>query len=289
MSKHIAIVVLACASPPYDKMLDAIRTTWGAVEVPGVEVFYVYGKPHDDQAEAVLARAMGLDKVPRVEPGEVYRKGRVILAGCADLKQDQEDCLLRKRLIAFEHLLLDDKIDLIYTVCATSYIDQSQLIAATAGLRSNNLFYGPLGVFPDSGTPWISGASMLLSRDLVQRLVDDSATIIKQNQFGWRDDVTLGHWIATQYSGVPLSELVAGYDRRSVSDPEQVFFGAWHQSEDFVITPRENHQPRSGVYHYHFHSHRPGDLVHFHSLCTAPSEAGNQGTHTKSKASKSSA
>lgn len=38
MSNRIAIVLLACAAPPYDRTVDAIRQTWGTRSLPGVDV-----------------------------------------------------------------------------------------------------------------------------------------------------------------------------------------------------------------------------------------------------------
>ena len=52
MSNRIAILVLACASPPYDELIEAIRRTWGSPTVPGLDIYYLYGNPGDQQAYA---------------------------------------------------------------------------------------------------------------------------------------------------------------------------------------------------------------------------------------------
>jgi len=275
MDHKIAVVVLGCASAPYDEMVDAMRTTWGAVETPGVEVSYVYGNPSDSDALQVLAQLVGDDTAPVVPDGELERRGDILIAGCADLIRDQEDSLLRKRLLAFEHLLDDPTVRQIYTVCAASYVDQPTLVEATAGLRSERLFYGPISFAQQSGTPFISGSSMLLSRDLAERLVDDKVRIIEQNRFGWRDDVTFGHWVATQYCDLPLDELIeVAYDGTAGS-PERVFAGGSRQTADFVMVPIEEHTLRDGVYHYHVHSRRPEAIRHLHELWLAQQATGS--------------
>ncbi|MCP5025246.1 MAG: hypothetical protein GY929_03080 [Actinomycetia bacterium] len=265
----IAIVVLACASPPYDRTIDAMRNTWGGIKVPGVEVSYVYGNPRSDEAKSTLARVLDVDTPPRVDQDKVLRTDDVLIAGCEDAIKDQEDCLLRKRLIAFEHLLEDEDVKFIYTICAVSYVDQVQLVETTTGLRSKTLFYGPVGLSGTAKTPFVSGSSMLLSRDLAERLVADRAKIIEENEFGWRDDLTFGHWVATRYSHLSLGELIDSLRPSSILAPELLFVIANHQTADFVMAPQEEHQLRSSVYHYHFHSERPEDLYHFHTLWMA--------------------
>lgn len=260
--KRIAIVVLGCASPPYGAMLAAIRATWGAAWTPGVDVSYVFGRPDDEHARRTLAHFCGGD-VPEIAEGQLLRRGDVLLAGCADLIRTQEDCLLHKRLLAFEHLLADPELDLIYTVCATSYVDQAQLVEVASQLRATQLFYGPLGYSARYGTPFISGSSMLLSRDLAQRLVDDATQIVERNRFGWRDDVAFGDWVATRYARLP-AELIQ--QRATTFRRDQLFVGADHQSVDYVMAPQHEHRLRPGAYHYHLHSRHPDAMRNLHHL-----------------------
>lgn len=269
MTPNIAIVVLGCAAPPYDEMIGAMRSTWGSVEVPGVDVTYVYGNPSDERGRSVLAQLLDVDEPPVVADGDVIRLGDILIAGCADSFNDEEDCLLRKRLLAFEQLLTDPDVDFVYTVCAASYVDQPELVKAAAALRAHDLFYGPLSFTEKSGAPFVSGSSMLLSRDLAERLVHDKDEIVEQNQFGWRDDVTFGHWVATRYCGMALAELLDGMWTRRRFEPEQIFYGGARQTADFVRADHDQQQLRPGVYHYHFHSRRPDDLRRLHSMWMA--------------------
>ena len=97
MPNRIAALVLGCASPPYDIMIHTIRNTWGAVKVPGVDIYYLYGNPHDEQARNGLSRYVG-SSFPTVPDNEIEIINDLLIAGCADNIEQQRDCILRKRL-----------------------------------------------------------------------------------------------------------------------------------------------------------------------------------------------
>ena len=85
----------------------------------------------------------------------------MLIAGCADDMSEQEDCLLRKRLIAFHHLAADDRYDLIYSVCAASYVDQRALVR-----YAETLIPTPLAIrtmLRISSWPWLQGAMTMRS------------------------------------------------------------------------------------------------------------------------------
>ena len=67
--------------------------------MPGLDIYYLYGNPHDDRARGVVSRYVG-STVPVVQDDAICQIGDVLIAGCADHLQQQEDCFLRKRLIA---------------------------------------------------------------------------------------------------------------------------------------------------------------------------------------------
>ena len=104
--------------------------------------------------------------------------GDIILAGAADLRVDQDDCILRKRLLAFGYLANQRRYDFIYAVCATSYVDVSALKRYVSGLPASGVYHGPLHVHGPSGYPFVSGASFLLSRDMAAALADSAEQIL---------------------------------------------------------------------------------------------------------------
>jgi hypothetical protein len=262
-ANRIAIVVLACASPPYDRTIEAIRRTWGAQRVPGVDVYYLYGNPHDEEARRELSRHVD-GRVPTVDADAIHQAGDVLIAGCADHIAEQEDCLLRKRLRAFEYLTAEDAYDLIYTVCATSYVDQERLARYTGSLSATQVIAGAISLEGASSTPFVSGASMILSADIARLLGIHRQEIIDGNTFGHYDDVTIGHWIATRVSRVPLATFIADIRQQRPMTSAHVFVSCPDGTVDYVTVAPADQRPAGDAFHYHFHSAKPDDMVLFH-------------------------
>lgn len=261
-SKRIAIVVLGCLSPPYDRTIEAIRQTWGAQRVSGLDIYYLYGNPVDDDGRRELSRCLG-DGAPVVEEGAIRQIGDVLIVGCADHITTQEDCVLRKRLRAFAYLSTGDEYDLIYTVCATSYVDQSQLARYADSLISRRLIAGAIGLDALS-TPFVSGASMILSVEIARELGAHQQEIIDGNVFGHHDDVAIGLWIATRVSGVPLALFVEDIEQQRPMTSEHIFVSYREGTVDYVTVPPHDQRPIEDAFHYHFHSERPDDMTQFH-------------------------
>ncbi|MFC1849777.1 hypothetical protein ACFL27_06175 [candidate division CSSED10-310 bacterium] len=262
MTKKIAIIVLGCASPPYDVMIDTIRTTWAGVKAPGIDIYYLYGNPDDDYSRSVLSRYI-VGNVSPVKEDEIKAIGDVLIAGCGDNFRQQEDCILRKRLIAFGYLASVGVYDLIYTVCATSYVDQQRLKQHADHLTTKRMISGVVSLNP-CGIPFVSGASMLMSTDVAWQLSADRHEIIEQNRFGFRDDVTIGHWIVTRMSKLSLETFADDVRRQNPMTPAHIFVPYPRTTVDYVMAPAEKHRPVADAFHYHFHSRKPGDMIGFH-------------------------
>jgi hypothetical protein len=263
MSNRIAIIVLGCVSRPYDQTIEAIRQTWGSQRVPGLDIYYLYGHPHDDEGRGVLARYVG-GRVPTVQDDGICQMQDVLIVGCADHISQQKDCLLRKRLRAFAYLSAGDKYDLIYTVCATSYVDQQQLARYTGSLISRRLMAGAIGVDASSTAPFVSGASMILSVEIARELGAYRKEIIEGNVFGHCDDVTMGHWIATRVSRVPLATFIEDVQEQRPMTSEHIFVSYPEGTVDYVMVPTQAQRPVRNAFHYHFHSQKARDIVQFH-------------------------
>jgi hypothetical protein len=263
MSNRIAVLVLACASPPYDQLIEAIRYTWGGRSAPGLEIYYLYGNPHDDRARRVLSRYVG-GRVPVVPDDALCELGEVLIAGCADHLAQEEDCLLRKRLIAFDHLAAQDRYDLIYTVCAASYVDRRELVRYADSLVPRGVIAGAIGIDASRTAPFVSGASMILSVDIARELGRHRQAIIDGNAFGFRDDVTIGHWIATRMSRIPLATFLEDIELQRPMTAEHIFALHAEGTVDYVMAHAEDHRPVPNAFHYHFHAERWDDMIRFH-------------------------
>jgi hypothetical protein len=259
---RIAIVVLGCLSSPYDRTIAASRQTWGGRRVPDVEIYYLYGNPHDDEGRRVVSDAVG-GAAPLVEDDAICQIGDVLIAGCAAHISQQADCLLRKRLRAFAYLAATDRYDLIYTVCATSYVDQRQLARYARSLVGKRLVAGVISITA-STAPFVSGASMILSVEIARELGAQRQQIIQTNVFGHYDDVTIGHWIADRLSRIPLAAFIADLEARRPMTPGHIFVACPEGTIDYVTVPAPQQRPVGDAFHYHFNSNRAQDIVGFH-------------------------
>jgi hypothetical protein len=263
VSNRIAVLVLACAAPPYDQTVEAIRRTWGGQSARGLDIYYLYGNPHDDQARRVLSPYVG-GRAPVVQDDAICQVGDVLIAGCADRLRQQEDCLLRKRLIAFDHLAATDRYDLIYSVCAASYVDQRELVRYADSLLPKRMVAGAIGIDASREAPFVSGASMILSVDIARHLGSQRRAIIAGNAFGFRDDVTMGHWIATRVSRIPLATFIEDIEQGRPMTSDHIFVRYPQGTVDYVMARAEDHRALPNAFHYHFHSERAGDMMQFH-------------------------
>jgi len=133
------------------------------------------------------------------------------------------------------------------------------------GLPSTGIYQGPLGVHASSGSPFVSGASILLSRDIAAELSDDAAAIISSNNDAVPDDVAFGRWIANKYGAESVAEISSriAADRRATDN--QTFVRPYGKGiMDFVYAPAYSQVPQEQAYHYHFHSARMWEMENFH-------------------------
>jgi hypothetical protein len=231
--------------------------------VAGLDIYYLYGNPHDEQGRRLLSRYVGAS-VPVVEDDAICEMRDVLIAGCADNVMQQDDCVLRKRLRAFAYLSSQDRYDLIYTVCATSYVDQHQLALYADSLVPGRWVAGAIGIDTSSRAPFVSGASMILSVDLARELGAHRNEIIEGNLFGQCDDVAVGHWIATRMSRVGLATFMEDVRKDRAMTADHHFVSCPEGTVDYVMVPPRDHRRVQNAFHYHFHSETANDMVQFH-------------------------
>lgn len=262
---RLAILVLGCRLPVYDRCISAIRSTWGARPPADVDVLYLYGRQIFGGLEGVdLDRVTGRS-VPDPGENETVRSGDVIVCGTGDVYADQVDCILRKRLLAFAELTDHGEYDFVYNVCASSYVDVHELRRYVRGLPATGIYHGPLGVCGYSGYPFVSGASMLMSMDVVADLASSADEIIAANAGRHADDVAMGRWIAERHCEESVQDIcdrIAAGERPTRG--ERFVLPNGRGMTNWVHPSREDRLPQPGVFHYHFHSQRIGELESFH-------------------------
>lgn len=250
----------------YQRCIQVIRATWGAKARPDVDIFYVYGGQWVATSEEMVDVRQVIGRpAPALADGEVWASGDVILCGAADVYQGQPNCILRKRLGAFGHLANQRTYDFVYTVCATSYVDVEKLARYVAGLPATGVYHGALSVHGETGYPFISGASLLLSRDLAGELADGAATILSRYPETLPDDVVIGHFIASRHGQVSPAELARRIAAAETASDDQTFVMPYGEgSTDFVTAPAFAQVPNGRSYHYHFNSGRMWEMENFH-------------------------
>ena len=263
----IAILVLGCLLPVYTRCIQAIRGTWGTNVKDTVDIYYVYGGSGSNEApESLRIEDLIGQTRPQLRDCESSVHGDIILCGAADVFADQIDCILRKRLIAFEYLANRKPYDYIYTVCASSYVDVDLLQQYVTSLPSSGVYHGPVSV-SKAGYPFVSGASILLSRDVAAYLSNCAEEIISQNKSAEPDDVAIGRWMAENYCDESSSEICRRIAAGEKATNDQTFMPPYGSgSTDYVLSPANNHVPHQQTFHYHFHSRRMWQMEEFHRL-----------------------
>src|SRR4029078_5231382 len=103
-----------------------------------------------------------------------------------------------------------------------------------------------------------------LSVDIARELGTHRKEIIEGNLFADADDVTVGHWIATRVSRVPVSTFIEDVKRQGAMTPDHIFVACPEGTVDYVMAPAHRHRPVPNAFHYHFHSRTGHDMMEFH-------------------------
>ena len=151
------------------------------------------------------------------------------------------------------------------TVCATSYVDKSALTNYADSMDRQLGFHGPVGLGDESNTPYVSGASILITCDLAERLVNARDEVLTANRYRWADDLAIGLWVANSISSTPLADMVERIASNRPATDDNTFRPMVPQNFiDFRATDEEAQTPVAGAPHYHFVTDRIHDMETFH-------------------------
>jgi hypothetical protein len=146
--KRVLILVLSTEKGHYASLAETSRKTWDAEDIDGVETVFYFGRSAKDSTNKLLF----LD----VDDG-FFDMGR-------------------KTLTAFEYALAHREFDYVFRANASLYVDKPGLLRYAQNWPSENL---ALGVVADCGNfegeqfPFLWGPGYMLSRDVVQKVVDN--------------------------------------------------------------------------------------------------------------------
>lgn len=156
-----------------------------------------------------------------------------------------------KTLAAFRYALENFDFEYLFRSNSSSYVDSDALLSRTRDLPSNYLYAGFPGKSND-GLDFASGAGILMSRDVVELIVENS----QMWRHGLIDDVAIAELISrlpeTEIELTPLSRV----DFRSLSEaksvPKSVIQDGFHfrcktgQASETIEIMRYIHQVKTG-------------------------------------------
>lgn len=143
------ILVLSHLQEGYEEFIDTQKETWDSIKEPGIETFYYYaGKAREGKDNE-----WGIDIDGSIE--NTYNK----------------------MILAFRKAL-EYKWDYLFRTNSTSYVVKPFLSKIVKQLKRENTIAGQLGHYPYcfKNTGHVQGFSMIISRDVVQMLVDKYPT-----------------------------------------------------------------------------------------------------------------
>lgn len=159
------VLVLSALQRPYPDLIRAQKRTWAARDLADVDVLFYYGG------------------------AETLRHGRDLFVAAPDTYWE----IGHKTLACFEYVLQTLEFDLVFRTNCSSYVDLPNLRAWVSEHAVASRFYaGVLGFHPPAGDVYASGSGYFLSRDLVERVVQERASW----DHGLHDDVALGKLLA---------------------------------------------------------------------------------------------
>lgn len=160
MTPKILILVLAHKGQTYNNIIEnGIKKTWGSRKHPNIDIYYYYGDSIDNSI---------IDNEIHVNIPESFSN------------------IGLKTIAAFKLIDLQLQYDYVFRTNVSSYINQELLFNLVKTLPKNDVLAAVVG--ETNGIKFPSGAGFLLSRDLVQYII--------QNENKWdhthMDDVALG-------------------------------------------------------------------------------------------------
>lgn len=146
---------------------------------------------------------------------------------------------LYKTITAFE-MFIESNFDYIYRTNNTGYFDLNLVSQFMENKSKKNFYCGHPGVY--NNINFASGSSYFLSRDLVEKIIEDQDIIYSYNFPGWCDDVSIGRYV-TETLGIEINKEAKRIDL----NPQDI-------SDDLDML------------HYHYRILNKGDINSIYSI-----------------------
>lgn len=147
--KRVLILVLSTEKDFYARLAETSRATWDAEEVEGVETIFYFGRSAKESTDKFFYTDA---------PDGFFDMGR-------------------KTLAAFDYALKHREFDYIFRANASLYVEKDGLFRYVQDKPEKNLALGVVaecGEFEGEKFNYLWGPSYLLSRDVVQKVVENA-------------------------------------------------------------------------------------------------------------------
>lgn len=176
---NILHLVLGCKNQYYEKIEETARNTWMKMCPENIKTIFMYGNS-----------------------SEIYWDNNDSFYVNRPEGHEYNICLY-KTLMAFK-VFIESDFDYIYRTNNTGYFDLKMTSSFLEDKPRDNFYCGNSQLFqksentpyaPNRGINYASGASFFLSRDIVEKIIDDEEIIYSYGFPGWCDDVSIGKYI----------------------------------------------------------------------------------------------
>lgn len=170
-------LVLCAENDTYDKMIHAIKSTWGSWKSDSFQVKYYYGRKRSANPKE----------------GECIVQGDDLIFGC----NETVDNILLKTLMAFDYVYGKFEFDYILRTCCGSYVAPWRLLTRLEKAEREKLYLGRAAQLSLDDAVWAHGFGYVVSRDVVKLMLDNKAEVLSAAA-GRHDDVAVGRFLAAK-------------------------------------------------------------------------------------------
>lgn len=185
---NILHLVLGCKNSHFSPIEEAAKNTWSKESPDNIKTIFMYG-----------------------DSSKIFWDGQESFYVDRPENHFYNICLY-KTITAFEWFM-ETNFDYVYRTNNTGYFDLYEVQKFIKDKPTENFYCGNSQMYekcsntptaPYPGVNYASGASFFLSRDLVQKVVENKDTIYSYNFPGWCDDVSMGKFI-TEHLKTPIN------------------------------------------------------------------------------------
>ena len=173
----------ATLDPSYSGVDKAMRLTWQNIEHPDVKIINYYGS--DTSSDRQCNYYPDLNNLI-INVGD--NKDTYIDENGSEYEFDSRG---EKFVLALEYCLKNFEFDYIYRISCTSYIDVHKMYNYLSSLSREKVYNGCRNMY-NSQHYFVSGFSVIMSRDVVEQLVNHKEELIKLK---YPEDVATGMMI----------------------------------------------------------------------------------------------